>query len=164
MKTLKPLEHDIQCNLIEWVNDYGVKQYPKLSTLFAIPNGSLRNIIVAKKLKKEGAKAGVWDLFLPAPVFWESYSTGKFTAEIGSGYHGFWLETKRPGEKLKPEQTKFGLQMQEEGYFCWVYDDWEEAKDKLITYLTEPERLTKYNIEGRSNPFWQSKLKMETKF
>lgn len=160
MKTLKPLEHDIQCSLIDWINRFGIRQYPQLENLFAIPNqgGSGWN---GKKrgmnMVKEGAKAGVWDLFLPVPIFFTDYLCDNY-------YHGFWLETKRPGEKLTPKQTKFGLQMQEVGYFCWVYDDWEEAKDMLITYLTKPDRLTKYNIEGRSNPFWQSKLKMETKF
>lgn len=33
--------------------------------IFAIPNGSHRNIITAKKLKMEGVRAGVPDLFLP---------------------------------------------------------------------------------------------------
>lgn len=33
--------------------------------IFAIPNGSHRNIITAKKLKAEGVRAGVPDLFLP---------------------------------------------------------------------------------------------------
>lgn len=38
--------------------------------IFAIPNGGLRHIAVAKKLKKEGVLSGVPDLFVPQWFLW----------------------------------------------------------------------------------------------
>jgi hypothetical protein len=61
---MKNLEHILQVECLKWF----YYQYPKYSNLiFAIPNGGQRNIVVAKKLKEEGVKPGVPDLFLPVP-------------------------------------------------------------------------------------------------
>lgn len=43
-------------------------QYPRYcKRLFAIPNGGHRNLITAKRLKKEGVLSGVPDLLLAVP-------------------------------------------------------------------------------------------------
>ena len=44
---------------------YHVGKYPELKWLHAIPNGGLRDKITSGKLKAEGVKPGVSDLFLP---------------------------------------------------------------------------------------------------
>ena len=62
---MKNGEHQLQVECVKWFRF----QYPKLANLlFAIPNGGLRNIKVATKLKAEGVLAGVPDLFLAIPA------------------------------------------------------------------------------------------------
>lgn len=54
-------EHQLQCACVKWF----YYQYPKLrGLLFAVPNGSRRDIVTASKLKAEGVVAGVSDLIL----------------------------------------------------------------------------------------------------
>lgn len=61
-----PTEHQEQVKVIAW-RDRLVSVFPPIRWLHAIPNGGKRNLLVAKKLKAEGATAGVYDLFLPFP-------------------------------------------------------------------------------------------------
>lgn len=54
-------EHKLQCACVKWF----YYQYPTLrGLLFAVPNGSRRDIVTASKLKAEGVVAGVSDLIL----------------------------------------------------------------------------------------------------
>lgn len=53
-------EHAEQVSLVQWLN----ATHPELD-YFAIPNGGNRNIVTAKKLKDEGVKPGVPDMFFP---------------------------------------------------------------------------------------------------
>ena len=76
-------EHDEQVLLFSKARLYE-GQYPELVLLFAIPNGGLRNKVVAKKLKAEGVKAGVLDVCLPVP-------RGR--------YHGLYIEMKHGRNK-----------------------------------------------------------------
>lgn len=46
---------------------FGTPLIPELARLFAIPNGGQRDKITAGKLKAEGVKPGVPDIFLPVP-------------------------------------------------------------------------------------------------
>ena len=57
-------EHQEQCAVIQWARLNQIK-YPELETLHAIPNGGLRNLTVARKLKAEGTVSGIPDLHLP---------------------------------------------------------------------------------------------------
>lgn len=56
-----PTEHNEQVSLCVWL----AINHPDLD-YFAIPNGGERNAIVAAKLKAEGVKSGVPDLFFPS--------------------------------------------------------------------------------------------------
>lgn len=61
---MRQREHELQS---ECVKIFELK-YPKLKhLLFAIPNGGKRNKAVAAKLKREGVRSGVPDLFLACP-------------------------------------------------------------------------------------------------
>lgn len=59
-------EHAIQCAFFDWLK-WQCGQHPELATAYAVPNGGLRSINTAKKLKAEGVKAGVPDVCLPFP-------------------------------------------------------------------------------------------------
>ena len=90
------------------------QQYPMTKWMFAIPNGGNRSASQGAKMKATGTKKGVWDIFLPVPVFIpevdadENPIVGK-----GSFLHGLFIEMKRPGDKgraagrLSKEQGPF---------------------------------------------------------
>lgn len=54
-------EHAEQVSLVQWLD---ATHHDLL--YFAIPNGGNRNIVTATKLKAEGVKAGVPDMFFPS--------------------------------------------------------------------------------------------------
>jgi hypothetical protein len=57
----RDLEHKLQAACVRWYR----LQYPKMKhNLFAVPNGSKRDVIIGAKLKEEGVLAGVADLIL----------------------------------------------------------------------------------------------------
>ncbi len=60
-------EHEEQKKFLEWFAyayaNKGVNKGPV--RILSLPNGGLRNIVVAKKMKDEGLKKGVPDLFIP---------------------------------------------------------------------------------------------------
>ena len=97
-------------------------QDPEYGLIYAIPNGGLRNQIVGKKLKDEGVKPGVPDIFIPV-------------ARIP--YHGAYIEMKRnvKNPKLSPSQKKFIYRLREQGYFVAVCAGHIEALQKTVEYI-----------------------------
>lgn len=53
---------------ITFVNEFE-RRYPEVR-IFSIPNGGLRNKVVAKRMKMEGLRKGVPDLFIPRWFLW----------------------------------------------------------------------------------------------
>jgi hypothetical protein len=95
----KQIEDFEQQVVVQWAHYHWFGKY-----LFAIPNGGHRHKVVAAKLKKQGVKAGVSDLFLSYP---------------SKGYHGLFIEMKRENKKLarvSPLQDAFLEQQKEVGY------------------------------------------------
>ena len=112
-------EHAHQVALFAWAaTQFNV--HPVLQLMFAIPNGGLRDKITASRLKAEGVRSGVYDIFLPA-------SRGH--------WHGLFIEMKKPGEKRKPDQVLFGNAVQCQGYGAAVCEGWEKARDTILAYL-----------------------------
>ena len=95
-------------------------KYPELQLLFAIPNGGSRNKAEAGRLKAEGVKAGVSDLFLPV---------------ARGGFHGLFIEMNKPGGKVSWEQSRFGHSVGKQGYAFEVCRSWEAAVKVLVDYL-----------------------------
>ena len=116
----KNREHIEQSALMSWVNNFGVKQYPELELLHAIPNGSVRHIGTAVKLKKEGVKSGVPDLCLPVSR---------------DGYYGFYIEMKIKPNRPTPNQKWWHEKLREQNYYVFVCYDWPTAKTVLEKYL-----------------------------
>jgi hypothetical protein len=95
---LKDKEHQLQRACVTWFD----LQFPKLRTLlFAIPNGGHRHIATAGKLKAEGVRAGVADMFL---------------AIGGPGYLGTFIEMKTDTGKLSDSQKAFRDAVVSAGY------------------------------------------------
>lgn len=96
-----------------------------LRSLFAIPNGGKRDAITAARLKAEGVRAGVPDIFLP----------------VGKGRHlGLFIEMKRPGDLgrkgvVSDEQRDRITSLRMYGYACAVCYSWEYARSVLLVYL-----------------------------
>ena len=110
-------EHTEQVAVIQWFR----MQYPKYAKcLWAIPNGGVRHIGTAVKLKAEGGMAGVSDLFLMIPK---------------SNWHGLFLEMKVKGGKLSDSQKEFMGLATLMGYQAVVCYGFESAKDAITEYL-----------------------------
>jgi hypothetical protein len=60
-----PSEHEEQVLFVQWFR----RQYPSV-LIFAIPNGGVRGKIAAAKLKAEGVKRGIPDLYVPEWKLW----------------------------------------------------------------------------------------------
>lgn len=104
-------EHQEQCLFVEWFE----LQFPKVR-FFAVPNGGQRNKIVAAKLKKEGVRSGVPDLYVPA---WK-----------------LWIEFKREkGGSLSPTQKEWRDYLLGIGDNYFVAKGFTDAKVKLAQFL-----------------------------
>lgn len=111
---MKREEHIIQCSFMEIVSYTTLKDY-----IFAIPNGGLRNVIVASQMKREGVKKGVSDVFVSLP---------------SAHYHGFYVEFKSSKGALTDEQAEFCQRMTHVGFLCQVFSDAREAYETVKQY------------------------------
>ena len=119
-KIIIPTEHQEQVALFSWA-EWSLGARPDLINLSAIPNGGLRNVITAKKLKAEGVKPGFPDIILPVPK---------------NGYHGLFIELKRQhGGTVNKEQKEWLERLNGNGYLAVVCKGFEEAKSTIEEYL-----------------------------
>ena len=95
-------------------------KYLELALLHSIPNGGKRNVIEAARLKREGALAGVSDIFLPV-------SRG--------GFHGLYIELKVKGGTLSDNQKWWIAETTKQGYLAKVCFGWVEASEVIEGYL-----------------------------
>ncbi len=118
---MKQLEHTEQCTLMQWwalaCHGFGISE----QLLFAIPNGGQRNVVTAAKLKDEGVRAGVPDLFLAVPR---------------EPFCGLFIEMKKAkGGRVSPKQQAMIQYLLEQGYLPCVCHGWIEAKATIENYL-----------------------------
>lgn len=125
------LEHQHQKALFEWA-EINKHNYPELQLMFAIPNGGHRNIIVASKLKAEGVKAGVPDIFLPIAK---------------RGYHGLFIEMKTKKGKLSRYQAHWLALLDLQGFRAAICYGWEESVEVITEYLNG-KYITKTNTSS----------------
>lgn len=89
--------------------------HPDLQLLYAVPNGGLRNKVVAAKMRAEGQRPGVPDYCWP-----RRSACGSFA--------GLYIELKRQkGGRLADEQRKFLDGVRAQGYRAERADGWEQA-------------------------------------
>lgn len=109
MSVLKriPTEHEEQREFVRWF-----RQTHNGVWIFAIPNGGVRSIATAGRLKAEGVSPGVPDLFIPA---WR-----------------LWVEMKRTKNgSLSAEQRDWIKYLEELGHTCIVARGAADAKAKI---------------------------------
>ena len=107
-------EHELQSEFFELL-----AKYPSIrKKVISIPNGGLRNIKVAKDLKKEGARAGAWDIvgFIPT-----------------KNYHGFFIEFKTVKGNLSQKQEEFRDDLGDE-YSYAVFVNPKSALQWVLSY------------------------------
>lgn len=119
-KVKGPSEHEEQTRLIAYA-----AKYPKLASLFAIPNGGFRTKATAGKLKAEGVKSGVPDLFLPV---------ASQPSADGPQYHGMFIEMKIQGNRPTNNQVEWLQKLATNGYYCIVAYGAEAALERLLWY------------------------------
>jgi len=108
-------EHDEQATL------FAIASYrPELRWMFAIPNGGYRTKATAGKMRAEGLRAGISDIFLPLPT---------------DKYHGLFLEMKVGHNKLTDLQKEFQNYATQQGYCCKVAYSADEAIKIIDEYL-----------------------------
>lgn len=113
-------EHGEQVALFDWAAHQANLGHEPLRWMFAIPNGGLRHKATAAKLKAEGVKAGVPDIFLPWPA---------------KGYCGLFIELKSGRNKATPDQLNYLKWLTAAGYKALVANGFDEAKEILCGYL-----------------------------
>jgi hypothetical protein len=95
------------------------QKHEKLSSIFAIPNGGIRDIGTATKLKAEGVKKGVPDLFLALP---------------NESHAGLFIELKTETGRASKEQKEWIARLNENGYRAVVCFGYQEAINEIKTY------------------------------
>lgn len=112
-------EHTEQVTLMNWCK-LMERSYPQLALIFSIPNGGKRHIGTARKLKAEGVKSGVPDIFL---------SVAK------NGKHGLYIELKYGKNKPSKNQLEWLSALSDEGYEAKVCYGFDEAKKVICNYM-----------------------------
>ena len=119
MRSLKKTEHSEQVALFDWARENEARHL-QLGLMFAIPNGGKRHIGTGVKLKKEGVKSGVPDIFLGVPR---------------NGKHGLFIELKVGKNKPSKNQLWWIHSLRAEGYAVEVCYGFLEAQTAIIDFL-----------------------------
>lgn len=127
-----PTEHDEQVIVVKWADAHPIGHPVRL--LLAIPNGGQRHKATAGRLRAEGVRAGVPDLFLPVPRL---VNISPSTAHVRS-CPGLWIELKR--RKSSPsatssEQRWWHEALRAQGYRVEVCRGADEAIAAITDYL-----------------------------
>lgn len=118
---MKSLEHAEQVSLMQWWSLQCRRLGIHEQLLFAIPNGGQRNIITAKRMKDEGVRSGIPDLFLAVPR---------------GNFHGLFIEMKKPKGGVVSDNQKACMEMlSNNGYCVTVCHGFIEAKTAITAYL-----------------------------
>jgi len=129
-------EHEEQEMLFQWA-ERTVEQYPELSLMFAIPNGAKlpftrdangrRYSRQGVLLKREGLRAGVPDIFLPAPRL-----SGVRRRTM---WHGLFVEMKVGKGKPSEAQLEWMHHLRAQGYACVICYGSQQAIEAITAYL-----------------------------
>ena len=115
-KNDSPSEHHEQAVTVQWFR----RAWPGV-IIFAIPNGGVRDIRTATRLKIEGVTAGVPDLFVPA---WR-----------------LWIEMKRTKNgSVSAEQKCFIKYLESVNYAVIVAKGADDAKLQISAFFNQLEK------------------------
>lgn len=121
--------------LFSWA-EHQYKRMPELEYMHHIPNGGKRDAATATALKRQGVKAGVPDIHLPAPR---------------GNYHGLYIELKAGKNTTTENQKRWLKYLWGQGYYTAVCYGWQVAAELIEKYLLHPEDL------GEAGQIWGRK-------
>jgi hypothetical protein len=113
---MKHTESKLQIACVQWFRT----QYPR-TVIFAIPNGGNRNPITGAILKREGALAGVADLFV---------------IKCNPMFAGLFIEMKAGKGKRSEAQDAFAQAVLLAGYAYYTCHSFDEFTSTVKTYMT----------------------------
>ena len=90
--------------LFSWAA-YRTGLMPELQYMYHVPNGGKRDAATAVALKRQGVKAGVPDIMLPA---------------ARAGYHGLYIELKAGKNTTTKKQKEWLEYLRQQGYYTAV--------------------------------------------
>lgn len=112
---------------------YNAGRMPELEYLHHVPNGGKRDKVTAMALKRQGVKAGVPDIVLPA---------------AREGYHGLYIELKAGKNTTTKNQENWLKYLENQGYFTAVCYGWQAAAELIEKYLLNITEL------GKAGKIW----------
>ena len=116
-----PTEAQEQTWVFQWAAMMANTKWPELELMYHIPNGGSRNRVEAARLKGQGVKPGVPDIFLSVPK---------------GQYHGLYIEMKRQhGGMLSDDQKKVIPKLREQGYRVEVCKGFNQAVEAIEAYM-----------------------------
>lgn len=125
--------------LFSWA-ELNVMRMPELEFMHHVPNGGKRDRMTAIALKRQGVKAGVPDIVLPASR---------------AGYHALYIELKAGKNTATPKQKRWLKYLSDHGYYTAICYGWRTAADLITEYLEHPDHLGQnnqvYREEGAGN-------------
>ena len=113
-------EDDEQAALFEWAAYQRYDNQPLTDFMWANPMGGKRNAREAARLKRQGVKAGVFDIFMAIPL---------------RGDFGLFIEMKVGDNSLSAEQEKFKNDMTRKGYLCVICYSFDDANMEIENYI-----------------------------
>lgn len=137
---MRQAEHSEQVALFAWAR-YAEAQYPELALMFAVPNGGARNVVTGQRLKQEGVKRGVPDVWLPV---------------ARCGYHGLVIELKAGKGRPTPEQKAWLQALTDEGWLALVCVGFEAARQVIVSYLQGSFEETNFRQSSSSVPIMKT--------
>ncbi len=108
-----------QVKVFDWIREQ-IKTYPRLMLAFHIPNGGIRNIVAATRLKRAGVKAGMPDICIPL---------ARYEA------NGLWIEMKSENGRLSDEQKVIHAFLRSEGHLVYTCYSAKTAIEIIKNYL-----------------------------
>ena len=123
-------EHDEQVALFFWA-ELNKNKVPELELLLAIPNGAYYggHWSVANRMKEEGVKKDVPDIFLPVPMTYLN------EGQVVGMKAGLWIEMKAGKNKTSPDQDWWIGKLRDMGYRVEVCYSAEDAIKIIKEYL-----------------------------
>lgn len=111
--------------LFSWAG-YNMQRMPELEYMHHVPNGGKRDKATAIALKRQGVKAGVPDIVLPA---------------VRGEYHGLYIELKAGKNTTTANQKEWLKYLQRQGYYTAVCYGWQAAAEVVEGYLLNTAEL-----------------------
>lgn len=115
----------MQAELVLWLRNVAVKQWPILAWVFHCPNGGARNPVVAGQMVALGVKKGVPDLLLPRHVR---------AVDNLRTFFGCAVECKTDNGRLTPEQIAWLTMLSNDGWQTHVVRSVEDGKSVFANY------------------------------